>query len=792
MSRHALEVLEFARVLEHIAGRASSELAKGRIRALSPSSDPSWIREELGRVGAMMEFCDEKPEWGMPVVPDARLAVRDLAAPGAVLEPIHLYRVGVLLRSSRLLRMEMDARERRHPPLASLEERLVVDGQTEQMLLRSVDEEGQVLDTASGELRRIRSRIKGAHLTVVRRLEAHLRTLSERFVVPDASVSIRDGRYVIPIRREGRREVGGIVHDESHTGATLFVEPPLAIELMNRLRDLEREEAREIRRILGELSDRLAPVQAELRGTLDALVELDDLHARARSALAWRADVPEVLDPDTRELEVIQGRHPLLLEAEDAPVIPFDLEIATGERALVVSGPNTGGKSVFLKAVGLIAALTQSGIVPPVSRGTRLPVFSSFFADIGDEQSIAHNLSTFSAHLANLSDLVREADGRSLVLIDEMGTGTDPAEGAALATAVLEELVMRGAFAVVSSHLGQLKSLAGDGTGIVNGSLQFDPDRMEPTYHFVKGRPGRSYGLAIARRRGFPARVLDRAERHREGGEARLESVLEELERREVELEDRLMDAASQRSRAARLTDEVEKREQAVREAERTADRRAREDARRLLLEARNEVEEAIATLREEIQAGAAMEEAAKKARRRVEGAIERTGGEAGRGDRREREGRALPTWSPGQRVRVRETGAKGVVAEVREGRATVEIGALRLELPVDDLEPVDAEVSPEIRSRGRVSWTGTVATPVRTEIDLRGLRVDEAASEVIRALDQAVLEDLSELRIIHGKGTGALRQRVGEVLAGDPRVVEHRMGGPTEGGAGVTVAKLS
>ncbi len=792
MSRHALEVLELARVLECIAVRATSELARERIRGLAPSSDPSWIRETLSRVGAMMAFCDEKPEWGMPTVPDARTAIRDLAAPGAVLEPIHLHRIAVLLRSSRMLRTEMAAREGRHEPLGSLRERMVEDRQTEEVLLRSVDDEGQVLDTASRDLQRIRSRIKGAHLEIVRRLESYLRTLPERLIVPDASVSIRDGRYVIPVRREGRRDVGGIVHDESHTGATLFVEPPLAIELMNRLRELEREEAREIRRILGELSARLAPVHADLKGAQDALVEFDDLHARARTALAWRAEVPQVLAPDARAFQVTGGRHPLLLEAAPASVIPFDLEVDEGERALVVSGPNTGGKSVFLKAVGLIAALAQSGIVPPVGKGTCLPVFSSFFADIGDEQSIAHNLSTFSAHLANLSDLVREADGRSLVLIDEMGTGTDPAEGAALATAVLEELVARGAFAVVSSHLGQLKRLAGGETGIVNASLQFDPDRMEPTYLFVKGRPGRSYGLAIARRLGFPTDVLDRAERYRQGDEARLEEVLEGLERKELELEARLLDAENRRARASRFLEEIEGREQAVRQAEREADSKAREDARRLLLEARNEVEEAIAALTEEVRGGSAVGEAARKARRTVEAAIGRAGSVDDRRSRHERARGPIPAPSPGQRVRVRETGAKGVVAAVRDGRATVEVGALRMELPVEELEPLEGEASHEARPRRGGGWTVKSDASVRTEIDLRGLRVDEVAVEVVRALDQAVLEDLSELRIIHGKGTGALRQRVAEVLAGDARVLEQRMGGPTEGGAGVTVAKLA
>jgi DNA mismatch repair protein MutS2 len=786
-----LEVLEFTRVLDLVAGRATSAAARERIRAMEPSTDASLIRQELGRVEAVMAFSDEKPEWGMPPVPDATDALHDLRAPGAVLEPVQLFRVAVLLGSSRALSRELEARESQREELASIQVRLLSDRATEDLLLRSVDGEGQVLDSASKDLKRIRGRIKGAHQRVVRRLEGYLGTLPERYVVPDASVSIRDGRYVIPIRREGRGEVGGIVHDESHTGVTLFVEPPLAIELMNQLRDLEREEAREIRRILGALSEHLAPMGDELQGASAALVEFDALHARARAALAWRAEVPEVLEGDVAAFEVREGRHPLLLETSDVPVVPFDLEISPGERALVVSGPNTGGKSVFLKATGLIAALAQSGVVPPVGKGTRLPVFSAFFADIGDEQSIAHSLSTFSAHLANLSDIVREADGQSLVLIDEMGTGTDPAEGAALSRAVLEELVARGVFAVVSSHLGQLKQLAGEGTGIVNASLQFDPERMEPTYQLVKGRPGRSYGLAIARRLGFPTDVLDRAEGHREGDEARLEDLLERLERRELELEQQLLDAENKAARATLLRDDVERREKLVRDAERSADARARDEARRSLLEARSEVERAIAELRAEVEAGQALEEAAKKARRTVEASVARRR-DLGRAGVADTERVAGGTLAVGTRVRVHATGAKGVVAEIRDRRALVEVGALRLELPLDDLEPLDAAASADAgRARGG-GWAGPMGAQVRTEVDLRGLRVDEVTVELQRALDQAVLEDLGELRIIHGKGTGALRQRVGELLSGDARVVEHRMGGPTEGGAGVTVARLA
>jgi DNA mismatch repair protein MutS2 len=785
MSGHALEVLEFERVLERVARRASSDLGRERVRALGPREERADVVRELGRVTATMRFREEKPEWALGPVPDVRETLKRLAAAGALLEPAEIFRLGELLATSRLLRQELRSREDRFPELGSISDALVDMLPLEESILRSVDAEGQVLSTASKELKRIRDGLRGAHAKIVRTLESYLSKLPERFVVPDASVTIREGRYVIPVRREGRGEVGGIVHDESQTGATLYVEPPISLELMNRVRDLEREEGREIRRILGELTARLAPAQVELTGALGALVDFDSLEARAKTARAWHGSAPEIGTEGERGLTIREGRHPLLIEADASRVVPFDLELDADERAMVVSGPNTGGKSVFLKAVGLTAALAQSGVIPPTGPGTRLPVFGSFFADIGDEQSIARNLSTFSAHLANLVDIVEEADAGSLVLIDEMGTGTDPSEGAALARSVIEELVARGSTTLVSSHLGELKRLDTEGSGVVNASLQFDSDRMEPTYRLVKGRPGRSFGIAIARRLGFPGAVLDRAEAYREEGGVELDELLERLERQEEEVGTLVDELRSERATTERLRAELEGREQTLEEAERTAEDRAQEEARKLLMEARAEVEAAIRELRGASEEGAALEEAAREARQRVERAAEKH--RRARPTRPKRTGRT--GVAAGDPVRIESTGSRGKVLEVRDDRVLVESGALRIEVPVTDLAVLDVEED-GARPRGG-GWSSFGSGTARTEVDLRGMRVDEMETELARAVDEAIVGGLSELRIIHGKGTGALRARAAELLSADPRVRDFRSGSPPEGGAGVTVASF-
>ena len=805
MSAHALEVLELGPVLAVVGGYAASPLGRAALEARLPSSNPDAVRRELGRVSETQRFVSDHPGWGMPAVPDAGGALERLSVPGAVLEPLELVAIGALLASGRELARGFAATRGRYSALSATPDRLHQDRSAEAAIERSVDDEGRVLDGASRQLKDIRGELRKAHARIVGELEAYMRSLPARISVPDASVTVREGRYVIPVRRGGKGDVGGVVQDESATGATVFVEPPLAMARMNELRDLERAEQREIRRVLGVLSARLASDREALARSHAALVDFDSLQARARVALAWHADAPEMLDPGSGELVIERGRHPLLLAHADTEaardVVPFDLALAPGERALVVSGPNTGGKSVLLKAIGLIAALAQAGVVPPVRKGTRLPLFREIFADIGDEQSIAGSLSTFSAHLENVKEILARADGASLVLIDEMGTGTDPAEGAALARAVLEALVARGALCITTSHLGALKSLDTEGSGVVNASLQFDPARLEPTYRLLKGRPGRSYGLAIARRLGLPAAVLARAEDHLSGEGASVEELLEALERQEKEATALVASLDRERAEAERLRSELQAREAELRRQELIAGRRAREEARRLLMEARGEVEEAIRELRAATDAEA-LEEAGRRARARVEQAA-----------RLQRDLKAeapevptAPELTPGRRVQL-PGGTTGVVVELKDRRALVEVRALRMEVPAESLEPLQAGASavrssPGERSRrntavasGPASATARAAVPETrqgAEVDLRGLRVEQVDFELARALDGAVLAELSELRIVHGKGTGAVRKRVRELLRTDRRVREFRLGLHGEGGSGVTVARVA
>lgn len=801
MSERAFRVLEFRRALEYASGFASSAAGRRAVLSLEPTGDPGAVRARLDAVEQAGRFLATRRDWTFPGLPDSDAPVLRLAVEGSVLSAGELAQLGVLLTAGRTFLRALSSLDEDLPALQTLGTRTFSDRALENAIVRSVDPEGFVLDGASSELRRLRTRLAGAHNRVVSHLETFLRGVDDRHRVPEASVSIREGRYVIPVRREGRRTVGGYVHDESASGATVFIEPPSAIDMMNRVRELERAEAREVLRILRALTRRCRPVAPQLADSINALTEMDKLVALARTADRWEGCAPEIT---TGPLAIRAGRHPLLVAA-GVDAVPFDLDLDPHERVVVVTGPNAGGKTVFLKSVGLIAALAQSGVVPPVGAGSRLPVFDRFFADVGDEQSIANSLSTFSAHLRNLQEVLTDATARSLVLIDEPGAGTDPREGEALARAVVEVLAERGCVAVITSHLGGLKRLALPGDRIVNASLRFDGERLAPTYRFTKGRPGRSYGLAIARGLGFPAEVLDRADAHRDQAEARLDELLENLEAKEARVTGLLAELGAERERAEALRRQLRGREEDLRRSEKEHAGRARREARKLLLDARREVEEVIAGLTARAEAQGELDEAFRDARASVEAAARALEGpRAGGRARREKEGRTRSAaLAPGSTVRVAGLDSPGTVVAVDGPRVVVSVGGVRMKVdgarvvPADGGEP-GGRTGRRTGERGAgdtaapraTGWDG-VAPDHATELDLRGQRADEAELALCRALDDASVADLREMRVIHGKGTGALRKMVSAVLESDRRVEKFRAGTPAEGGYGVTVVRL-
>ncbi len=645
------------------------------------------IREALAQVAELAALLITDDTIRAEPVPDIVKSLELLAVPGSALEAPACAELTVALAAMRVVAADLKRLDTSHaarrtatlrvdPPPKELETKLV----------QSISPDGQVLDSASKDLARARQRVREARKHVMDKLGAILAKLDQTERAPDAAVTVRGGRYVIPIRSTARSRVGGIVHDESATRSTVFVEPPEIIELGNELRAAESAELREVLRVLRELTDLLRPQAATIAAAWEMCIAFDDLCARARYAVQVNGFVPEI----GAHLKIRGGRHPLLLGEGRSMlrpyssdlVIPFDLDLHPDEFTVLVSGPNTGGKTVLIKALGLLVLLTQSGIIPPLGPHSSLPIFARVFADIGDRQSIAASLSTFSAHVAVLREILDGAGAGSLVLLDEIGSGTDPAEGGALAAATLKTLTRRRAITLATTHLGALKQLAAETVGIVNASLQFDAETLTPTYRLLKGVPGRSYGLAIARRLGVAQDVLAEAERGVPEAERTLDRLLASVEARGREIEAR---AAELETRSAQLDLErqnlanLQALENELHLREKALDKDARERARAYLLEARKTVEAALA------QARAAVDEAtAKEARRMVEDAIEKTG-------KLESRNVGMKDLKVGDRVRTGQ-GKVGVVKEVRDnGRIVVEVGAIRLVIASDLLELVES-----------------------------------------------------------------------------------------------------
>jgi len=657
-----------------VAAHAAGPLGAARVMSRTPSTDAATIRAVLAQVAELAALMLHDDGIRAEPVADIAPTLELLAVPGSALEGLALSELTVALAAARVTAGDLKRLADGAPRTAALR----VDPPPKDLETRvgkSIGPDGSVLDGASKDLARARAQVREARQRLVKKLESMLGSLDPTERAPDAAVTVRGGRYVIPIRSTARGHVGGIVHDESATRATLFVEPPEVIELGNELRAAESAEQREVLRVLRELTDLLRPHRDAIAAAWEMCIAFDDLCARARYAVEVNGFVPAIGEGP---LKIRAGRHPLL----GTEAVPFDLELAPDEYTVLVSGPNTGGKTVLIKAVGLLGLLAQSGVIPPMGPQSSLPVFTEVFADIGDRQSIAASLSTFSAHVAVLRTILERAGSGSLVLLDEIGSGTDPAEGAALAAAALKALTRRHAVTLATTHLGALKQLAAETVGVVNASLQFDAETLTPTYRLLKGVPGRSYGLAIARRLGVPADVLAEAERAVPDAERTLDRLLAAVEARARDLETRanLLDARAAELDLARLAvADLELRAADLVAREKRLDADARERARSYLLEARKTVETALA------QARAAVDEAtAKEARRLVEEAIEKTGGRT--------DGRTggATDLKVGERVKTGQ-GKVGVVSDIRsDGRAVVEVGAVRLVIAPELLERVD------------------------------------------------------------------------------------------------------
>ena len=802
--------LEWSQVLALLAREARTPMGRELATATLPFTDPGAIRRALGETrqarAAMVQT--GVPPW--EGIPDVRPTLESARVPGSVAEAADLAALIPLLDAAGRLVAYGRAIQPVAPDLAEALAGFPRQTELAELLRRSLDADGQVRDEAAPALRRVRQRIRDLRRELVKRLEAYFAGPNADTTFQERYVTVRHGRYVLPIRAEAKGRLRGIVHDRSQSGATLFVEPEAVVEANNDLVQAAREEETEILRILAALTDAVRAALPELDALVAGIGGLDLIFARG--ALAERMEAVEPTIAEERDVLLRGALNPILLAQSWAseggrPVIPMDIEIGAERPVLVITGPNAGGKTVALKTLGLLVLMAQSGCHVPARDGARLPVFSQCFAIVGDEQSVAENLSTFSAFVKQLREVLERVDARSLVLLDELGAGTDPDDGAALAQAVLEALAERGAVVVASTHLEPLKGFASTHPRARNASVEFDPERLAPTFRLVYDRPGQSYALSIGARLGLPAALIERAHAHRSIQQRQLQELLARLDDRDRKDAERGALLERREAESAGLLARAQAELEAAKASARETVARAKAEAQRLVTEVRRHVNEEWDRLKRAEKSRPELERARKRLVATAQ-QVEHTAGAAPEPD-------GAGPAAAGDRVEITHLGLKGDVLGVDGETVTVQAGAVTVKVPMQALRVVSRGPSPQPspqrgegamyprprRGRGQGEGAqmvegGRISTPgksaVAVELKIIGRTTDEARDLLEKYLDDAFLAGLTSVRIIHGKGTGALRRAVEELLSAHPLVAEHRPGASSEGGAGATVATLT
>lgn len=788
MDPHSLAVLEFRRVVELVRERAPSSLGADLITASEPQTDRRLVRLRLRETSQMRKLREVNGALPWGGSRDITPHLEQLRAENAWIDGQDLVLVaefaGACGRIARAIRGAEGC-----PELVHHADGIPEVADVEREIRRCLTPEGEVRDDASEELQRLRRGIGRARRDVVGALERMMGEAAHATAIQEPIVTLREERYVIPVKSGSRGAVPGIVHDRSASGQTVFVEPQAVVEMNNILREQILAEREETRRILRMLSERVRHRGGELRTATAAMAELEAIWARAAYADDGAMVEPAIFEEDGR-LALVGARHPLLLAALGERTVPIDLAAGAQVRTLVVTGPNTGGKTVVLKTAGLFCLMAQSGMHVPGEAGTGMSCFAQVLADIGDEQSIQQNLSTFSGHVKNVVSILGKTGPGALVLLDELGAGTDPSEGAALGVAILEELQRRGAVTIATTHHNAVKIYAATTPGAMNAAMEFDDRTLRPTYRLLAGIPGRSQAFAIAENYGLDPVVIARARAQRTIGEERFDRLMEQLEHERGEAARERREAAA--ASAAIAVERRELEEQAAKQQRSWAERKERlqRETRPALREAEHELREHLRLLRETPGVGAAD---------RVKSAAKKLADLSAEHLASPESAAPAPTaLAAGERVFVNLLQTWGTVAEATagQGTATVLVGEKRFTVQLKDLARRGEEPAPAggrvQRTAGRGRYTYAVPEIATTTLDLRGQRAEAALAELERFLDAAVLNGLARVSILHGKGTGRLAEAVRKVLGEDRRVSAFAFAPLEQGGAGITEVTLS
>lgn len=791
MNSKALKTLEFDKMLSQLRLKCGCCVSRELSDSLRPFDELDDVTSELALTSEAESHFIRTGSSPVDDFPDMRSCLKRVNAV-LHLSCEELLGVGKCLKAIRIAREQLSAEQPRRPiegetegenlRLRAMASGLMVHRAIEDEINRCILSEDEVFDGASPALSRIRRQMKLANEKVRAKLNDMIHSSTYSKYLQDPLVTIRNGRFVIPVKQEYRQNIPGLIHDQSGTGATLFIEPSAVVELGNEYKKLVMEEAAEVERILTELTEMVKPSANDIYQDLMTLGEIDLCFAKAKLAREMRAVCPK-LNNEGR-ITIKKGRHPLISRES---VVPIDLWLGTDFTTLIVTGPNTGGKTVTLKTLGLFTLMAQAGMFVPANVGTELAVFREVFADIGDEQSIEQSLSTFSSHMRNIVGILDDADDESLVLLDELGAGTDPVEGAALAQSILEELHSRGCRTAATTHYSEIKAFALTHDGMQNASMEFDVDRLCPTYRLFIGIPGKSNAFEISQRLGMSEYIISRARDFLTKQDVDFETVLSsaesekqkaEREREEAENARKELEALRADMRAERKRFETEKAELRM---------KAKEEARRVVADAKREMEVLIRQIRElkdiDQRAADRMIQQARDTVREKDKELYDTPQE-----KKLHEGSAPKFVSPGQAVKILSLDKEGtVIGKAKNGEVPVQVGIIKLNVKLSDLR----EVKENKAASGSVKVEYAANNTVGLELDIRGMMVDDAKPIVDRYLDDCKRQGLSEVSIIHGKGTGALRAGIQTHLRNHPRVKSFRNGNYGEGDFGVTVVTL-
>ncbi len=799
MNEKAMRVLEYPKIIEQLTACAASAPGKALCRALLPSTDLNEIRHMQEETADALRRIYAKGSLSFSGVRDLRADIRRLEI-GSALGIVELLSIGKLLEI---------AQKARHYEAADEPSAIEDDDDSLSQFFRSLDpvpslareirrcilSEDEIADDASPELKHIRRQISLSQERIHTQL-SEIVNGSARQYLQDALITQRDGRYCIPVKAEHRSQVAGMIHDQSSTGSTLFIEPMAIVKLNNDIRQLEADEKAEIQKILAKLSEEAAISSDSLITDIQVLITLDFIFARAQLAKKMNAVRPDFNEEGIVDLH--RARHPLI---DRKVVVPVDIRLGKGFDLLVISGPNTGGKTVSLKTVGLLTLMGQAGLHIPAAEHSALSLFTEVFADIGDEQSIEQSLSTFSSHMTNIVSFWNKADERSLVLFDELGAGTDPDEGAALAIAILSSLHERGIRTIATTHYSELKIYALSTPGVENGCCEFDVATLRPTYRLLIGVPGKSNAFAISKKLGLPEEVIESARQHLTESEEDFEDVISDLEDRRISMEEAERQMHQNRDEAQALRKSLEKRSRQLDESREKILANAREEAARILRETKAYADETIRNYNRyggDANKAREMERERTKLREKMNALDKKNSSQAQGGAAPLEEKRRtidVKKLKVGDSVFVKSMNLKGTVTSLpdQKGNLKVRMGILNSQVNVKDLELVDEVTirAPGLQRSGSGRVSMAKSASVSTEINLLGMTVDEGVSALEKYLDDACVAHLETVRIVHGKGTGALRKGVHDYLKRQKRVASFRLGQYGEGDAGVTIVQL-